>query len=316
MGRSISEGEVVMKATNVLLPLSIVTRLGVVLLLCFFAMMTEYLNYKTAYNNPRLVELASGKSVRVFYEATDAIFDFLGDPIEVAQSNGGMTWSIRVLGVPFTDPVAAISVFAKGGSWTWGFVLGLAVPVSLALIFGRVFCAYVCPASLAFYTMFRIRHVLEKWFLLPDLKLNRGFAWGVLIGGTGAAIWAGHGVWSLILPYFAVGQTLFHGIAMGTLSISLGSIVFFALLDLFFGPQFTCRYVCPTGRLLGFIGRRSLVSVRRDANRCIDQCNTCAEVCPMNVSPKLDQTVDCSLCGACLTMCPSNCLSVGNRGEK
>ena len=298
-----------------MLPLSIVTRLGVVLLLCFFAMMTEYLNYKKAYNNPRLVELSDGKAMRYFYEATDTALSWLGDPIDVAQTNGGMTWSIRVLGVPFTDPVAAISLFVNGGSFTWGFVLGMMAPVSLALIFGRIFCSYICPASLAFYTIFRIRRILEKWFLLPQFNLNRGFAWGVLVGGAGVAVWSGHGVWSLILPYFAIGQTVFHGIAMGTLSVSLGSIVFFALADLLLGSQFTCRYLCPTGRLLGFLGRRSLVLIKRDSKRCIKNCNTCAEVCPLGVSPKLDETVDCSMCGVCLTMCPANCLSVGVRGK-
>jgi ferredoxin-type protein NapH len=305
-----------MKFGKALMPLSIVTRVCVVLLLCFFAMMTEYINYKKAYNNPRLVELAAGKTMRLFYETTDTVFTWLGDPLEVAQSNGGMTWSIRVLGVPFTDPIAALSIFAKGGNWTWGFLLGLIAPLSLALIFGRVFCSYICPASLAFYSIFRLRKFLEKWFLFPNIKLNRGFAWGILVGGTGAAVWMGHGVWSLILPYFAVGQTIYHGIAIGTLSLSLGSIVFFATVDLFLGPQFTCRYICPTGRLLGFLGKRSAITVKRESSKCLSQCNHCADVCPMKISPKLDQTIDCSLCGACLTICPTQCLTVGRRKKE
>ena len=224
-----------------------------------------------------------------------------------------MTWSIRIMGVPFTDPVAALSVLGSRHRWELGFALGLIVPVALALIFGRVFCAYICPASLLFFAISRLRRLLAKWLLFPEVTLNRGFAWGVLAGGLLVAAWVGHGVWTLLLPYFAIGQTLFHGIAMGTLSIAVGSLAVFACLDLFLGKQFTCRYVCPTGRLLGAIGAKSLVAIKRDAENCSTQCTACVDVCPMKVNPKLDETVDCSMCGECLVACPTKCLSLGRR---
>lgn len=302
------------RSGRTLLAVSILTRFGVLLLLCGLALMTDYLNLKVAYNNARLVELSSGKTTRVLYEITDRVLSWFGDPMKVAQMSGGMTWSIRIMGVPFTDPIAATSVLVKQHHLTGGFVLGLIIPLTMALLFGRVFCAYLCPASLLFFTVARIRRLLSRWFYLPELSLNRGFAWGVLIGGLAAAVLLGHGIWSLILPYFAIGQTLFHGLAMGTLSITLGSIILFAALDLVMGRQFTCRYVCPTGRLLGFIGRKSVFAIQRDAPRCVTGCNSCAEVCPMKVSPRLDQTVDCSMCGECLVICPTQCLSLERRG--
>jgi len=82
---------------------------------------------------------------------------------------------------------------------------------------------------------------------------------------------------------------------------------------LILGRQFTCRNVCPTGRLLGFVGRKSVFSVRREASRCLEQCQSCVEACPMKVNPKLDETVDCSMCGECLVICPTQCLSLGRK---
>ncbi len=234
----------------------------------------------------------------------------------MARRNGGMTWSIRLMGVPFTDPVAALSVLTKSRRWELGFALGLVAPLSLALIFGRVFCSYICPASLLFFAIARLRRVLGKFFYFPEVSIHHGFAWGILSGGLAAAVWLGHGLWSLILPYFALGQTLFQGIAFGTLSLTLGSLIVFSVLDLGLGRQFTCRYVCPTGRLLGFLGRRSLVSIQRDALQCLDSCQACVDVCPMKVNPKKDETVDCSLCGECLVICPTHCLSIGPRNRK
>ncbi len=296
-----------------LLALSIISRLGVLLLLFFFAFMTDYLNYKKAYDHPRLVELSDGKAVRIFYETTDTFFSWFGDPLEVAQTNGGMTWSIRVMGVPFTDPIAGLSVLLKSGGWSFGFGLGLIIPIGISLLFGRVFCSYVCPASLLFFTISRIRRLLDRWLLFPELRVNRSFAWGVLIGGLALAFLTGHGVWSLILPYFAVGQTIFHGVAMGVLSVAVGSLALFSLLDFVLGRQFTCRNVCPTGRLLGFIGQKSVVTIRRDSELCLTACTSCSAVCPFSVDPKLDETRDCSLCGECVAVCPTKALSVGTR---
>ena len=173
-----------MKAGRTLLTISILTRFAVLLLLGFLALTTEYLNLKVAYNLPRLVELSSGKAMRVFYEAADRFYGWFGDPLESAQQWGGMTWSIRVMGVPFTDPVAAVSVLAKDRRWTLGFGLGLVFPLALAVLCGRVFCAYICPASLMFFTVSRLRRLLEKWFYFPDWDPGRGVAWGILLGGT------------------------------------------------------------------------------------------------------------------------------------
>lgn len=305
-----------MRNGRLLLVFSIFTRAGVLAILCLLAMLTSYHNLKRAYNHPRLVELSEGKNMRVFYETCDSFFSRFGDPATVAQTSGGMTWSIRLGGVSFTDPIAAISVLAKSRKWELGFALGLIIPLTLALLFGRVFCAYICPASLLFFTISRMRRLISKFFLLPELSLNRGFCWGILFGGVVTAVWIGHGVWTLILPYFAIGQTLFHGIAYGAISFSLGSIAVFGALDLIMGKQFTCRYVCPTGRLLGAVGTKSVFSLRRDADDCLDACTSCIDVCPMKVQPKLDETLDCSMCGECLTICPTKCLSIGIRRKK
>ena len=64
-----------MRAGRTLLVLSILTRAGVLVILCLLALLTNYHNLKRAYNHPRLVELSEGKPMRVFYEKTDRFFD-------------------------------------------------------------------------------------------------------------------------------------------------------------------------------------------------------------------------------------------------
>ena len=294
-----------------MLALSIVSRFSVVLLLCTLALWTEYLNLKLGYNSARLVELSSGVIMRWVYELSDSFFSLFGDPLTMAERTCGMTWSVRLLGVPFTDPVALLSVFMIDRTPALGFALGALIPIVLAICLGRVFCGFVCPASLLFFSIGRIRSLLGRYLYFPDLHLSRGFAWGVLAGGLLLVPFFGHGVWILVLPYFAMGQTIFHSIAFGTLSVAIASLILFALLDLFAGYQFTCRNLCPTGRLLGAAGSRALLSVRREASLCLDSCTACADVCPFEVDPKRDETRDCSMCGACMAICPTQCLSIG-----
>jgi len=138
-------------------------------------------------------------------------------------------------------------------------------------------------------------------------------AWGVMLGTLVLVLFYGHGVWSFVLPYFALGQTIFHSLIFSSLSVTVFALIFFVLLDLTLGNQFTCRYFCPTGRLLGVLGSKSIITVKRERERCIDSCQACNDVCPMDVKPKLDLTKDCSLCGECLVACPSQCLEIGKR---
>jgi len=69
-----------MRAGRLMLVGSIISRLGVVALLCALALMTSYVNLKQAYNNPRLVELSLGATARKAYEVGDAVLSIGMDP--------------------------------------------------------------------------------------------------------------------------------------------------------------------------------------------------------------------------------------------
>jgi len=296
-----------------LMAFSILTRGSVLILLILFALWVEYINLKNGYNNPRLVELSQGVLWRWFYELSDAFFSLFGDPMEVMQTNGGMTWSIRVFGVPFTDPVALLSILVKNMHAPLGFLLGALIPITLSILFGRIFCAYICPASLLFFTISRLRRNLQKFFYFPELQFSPSLGFGVLAGGLTLAYFTSHGVWALILPYFAVGQSIFQGIAFGVLAPTIYSLLFFSLFDLILARQFTCRFLCPTGQLLGLLGRKSVIRLKREASQCLSGCQSCDLVCPLQVQPRLDFTANCSLCAECVAICPTGCLKIGVR---
>ncbi len=85
----------------------------------------------------------------------------------------------------------------------------------------------------------------------------------------------------------------------GLLAILLGA----ALLANLVIPRFYCRYVCPTGALLGLLGRNALWRVARTSPSC-SMCRACDADCEGACQPSgVIRTSECVLCMNCLPAC-------------
>ncbi|MFB5084229.1 4Fe-4S dicluster domain-containing protein [Symbiobacterium thermophilum] len=223
--------------------------------------------------------------------------------------------SSRFLGLPLTDSFAAAQVLAAGGRWLAGAAaLGLVLVILLYLIFGRAFCAWVCPLG----------SLMEgvDWIgarLLPNRWPARRAAWPRWSRWAVALL--------LLLLSAATGQALFEWLSpqatlMRSLLFGLGlqlTLVALALLfDLFVLRRGWCRSVCPAGALYSLLGRGALLRVGHDRATC-DRCGRCIQVCPMNGRETLLETVAgrgpaqadpwvCSNCGDCIDACPHHSL--------
>ncbi len=90
--------------------------------------------------------------------------------------------------------------------------------------------------------------------------------------------------------------------------ISRFSLAVIGLLVLFslFIRNFWCRYLCPYGALLGFMGLLSPFRITRNAESCID-CAKCSKVCPNSIAVDRLRVVmsdECTSCMACVDACP------------
>ena len=89
-----------------------------------------------------------------------------------------------------------------------------------------------------------------------------------------------------------------YAVGLAVLIVSLaGSLVY---------DRFFCKYLCPTGALLGLLSRVSFLSIRRDADACID-CGRCDKACMMNVAVATVDVVkssECISCNECVNACP------------
>ena len=92
----------------------------------------------------------------------------------------------------------------------------------------------------------------------------------------------------------------------------------FTLLAIFLAgayitPWFWCRYVCPTGALMGLFMKFSFLGLKRDPSKC-KKCGECVNACPMQIRildlpwEKFNDP-ECTLCLECVGACSSGALT-------
>lgn len=169
-----------------------------------------------------------------------------------------------------------------------------------ALIFGRIYCGYICPMN----TLMLPAAWLSKKMRLQTDKTPRWlasgrFAWVSLAAST-AAMLLSRGLLHVDLPILPLW------------------LVIAAAVTLRYRPEVFHNLICPFGALQKAFGRFARLSENVDASACIG-CKLCERVCPSRavaVSPE-DQkaAVDpalCHQCGDCRRVCPEGAIGYRN----
>jgi polyferredoxin len=212
---------------------------------------------------------------------------------------------------------------------------GALVLIVLTLVFGRVFCGFVCPLGAAIdFTDHAIigkaRHLSRrphtymrrlKYVLLLALAMLAVF--GVVVPLFMDPISLTTRIMALIIdPLLRIvglsGKNcaalasgvlhhqapVFHPVDLalpGSLMMAALFIVLFA--GGFWDRRFWCQYVCPSGALFALISRVPLLRRRVSAEKC-NACHSCVtRLCPTRAispeNPAVTSTAECILCGVC-----------------
>jgi len=149
--------------------------------------------------------------------------------------------------------------------WT---VIGIFVlPLVFTLLFGRGFCAAVCPLG-GIQDLMLLRPVrVPRWLdsglrVLPYLYLGSD----ILFAATGSAF-----IICRYDPFVAIFR-----LSAGVNMLVLGAC--FLVIGMFVGRPY-CRFLCPYGALLGLVSRVSKWRVTITPSECV-QCKLCADACP------------------------------------
>lgn len=224
---------------------------------------------------------------------------------------------------------------------------GAAVPfvalLLLTLIFGRVYCSFLCPTGILQDIIIRLSDYSYKLFHKGKKRLrNKGYKkphnklrYLILII-IGALFALGLTLpLTLLDPYSAFGKisvqiignleifitNILAGIFPSTIPYQeyfrfslfacLYSSIFLLVLIVFSGfkGRLYCNSICPVGTLLGFIGGKSLFRPVIDKSKCI-QCNACSLRCKSNCINVKEKEIDSSRCVVCFN-CIGACSQSG-----
>jgi len=217
------------------------------------------------------------------------------------------------------DPLAALSVLLSSWVLPVLFLWSLAV-VLLTLVFGRVFCGWLCPVGTLHHLISwaagplhkRDRMDRNRW--RPHFRLKYLLLTALLVTSLFGSLQIG-----LLDPLSLALRSLAGGLVpAGQAALAphsspprlvqwawLTGTVFLALLAVnVWIPRWFCRALCPLGALLGWISRAAIFRIEVDRSGCTD-CRLCAVDCQGADEPFGDHRVsECHVCLNCVGVCP------------
>lgn len=217
--------------------------------------------------------------------------------------------SFTFFGIPLSDPLAALQVFATSGYVPHKLLFGALIAIALAATLGAVFCSWICPYGLISELNQSLNRKArgskyKKRFngFMPKLIIVGIILAGMTLVGTTPILN------QLSLPGWysrAVQSWFLQGVVPGGAILLLAAVA----VDLISGRRIWCRYCCPQSLILMLTQSRSPKRLRIvfDPKQCTcDKGSPCQQVCPLSLNPKGKQALlelECSNCGDCANEC-------------
>jgi len=213
------------------------------------------------------------------------------------------------------------------------FIAGLMFIILITLIFGRVYCSFLCPLGTIQDIVIALAHRTGR---KPGYAFSRpqNILRYTVLALTVAALFTGI-LWlvNLLDPYSLTGRIFSHffqpllvwsynlGILLlrplniflypkQTASIPLPDMAiaaFFLLTILYLSVKYGrlyCNTICPVGAFLGLLSHISIFQLALSKERC-SECNRCESVCKAGCINPQTASIDMSRCVGCF-----NCLDV------
>jgi cytochrome c oxidase accessory protein FixG len=218
-------------------------------------------------------------------------------------------------------------------------IVGVVFVILFTIIYGRLFCGWVCPQTIFMEMVFRrVEYLIDgdwteqkrltnsPWTKEKIFKrtLKHIVFWGIsfLIANTFLAYIIGaQALWDIQTD--PVGEHL-----GGLIAIAIFTSVFYGVFA--FLREQVCTTICPYGRLQGvLLDKNSMVvaydhvrgegraKVRKGEDRkaagkgdCID-CHQCVHVCPTGIDIRNGTQLECINCTACMDACDTMMDAVG-----
>ena len=227
----------------------------------------------------------------------------------LAVQGGAATWQNLPAAVQF---VPGLLGTLAGKPWAWAV---LVVLLGLTLVWGRVYCSWICPLGMLQDLVRRIhparwgRYTPNRWIVRCIFGLL-GFG-SLACGSVAVLTWldpytitarAATAFWRPLAGWVGgAGADMARYSPWLWLLAAAGLLL--PLVMAFFRGRLYCNTVCPVGALLGLVSRCAPCTPRIDMEDCV-HCGACMRACKANAIDIRNGRVDSTRCVACY-----NCLS-------
>lgn len=221
-------------------------------------------------------------------------------------------------------------------------IVGVVFVILFTVIFGRIFCGWICPQTIFLEMVFRR---IEYWIegdRGAQIRLNKQ-EWNAERIRKKAFKWLlflliSFGIANVFLAYLISSDNLIQMVQDGPqhhVSTLISLLIFtgvFYFIFVWFREQ-VCIIACPYGRLQGVLLDNKSINVAYDFVRgekelgrakfnknedrtttgkgdCID-CGLCVNVCPTGIDIRNGTQLECTNCTACIDECNTIMTSVG-----
>ncbi|MEO2002503.1 MAG: 4Fe-4S binding protein, partial [Candidatus Poribacteria bacterium] len=194
--------------------MQIARRATQILVLAFLVLvpMVNYYGVKVQQQDYRGIERSAMLSTvaRVFGEMDR------NEAADLSHKVKGSVWTADVFGHKISDPLAAIESTTTSARLHWPLIVSIALPALVALIFGRVYCGWMCPMNLVFEINDKLRTLLKKTgYNVRDVRFGRQTKYVVLGVGLLVAFIVGLPVLSLMYPPAIMSREVFYRVYGG-----------------------------------------------------------------------------------------------------
>ena len=206
-----------------------------------------------------------------------------------------------------------VSLMGKGQPLKMSdFLIKLIVLCILTIVFGRIFCGFMCSFGAIGDWFYMLSEFIQKKNGMKFPKISekaqinlQKFKYVVLLfivllcfseNGEYVTKYSPWTVFSLITQKnFKIGAYII-GIVLLVLII----------IGMMFKERFFCQFICPLGAVFSLLPKNFLFSVKKKEEKCFNGCKACTNKCPVHL--KYDEAGmregECISCGRCFMVCP------------
>ena len=208
-------------------------------------------------------------------------------------------------GITISCPLGFLQGSAGASTILIGILGSIAIPILIALLAGRIFCGWICPAGLGFELSRGFRRSSKPTTFTGGSPIQ--FLGIVLIGAfLVSSVLFRYPFFCIFCPVGVICRNIISYTQYGALGFDVFFIPAFILFEAVFARW--CPEICPLGAITAVFSKFNLLSPRVNKAKCV-KCQVCDRVCPMKVQVLEGKGLSsCSKCLKCSEKCPTDAI--------